>query len=242
MELEIRNFLISILDVVFPIYCLGCNKEGEWLCDTCIRALPLKTPVCPLCKRESAAGEYCATCQTQSSLDGIAVAVDYHHVCIQQAIKTLKYHFVPALNEGLGKILVRCIQFNLEQSTGLARFFVNFNKVVFIPVPLHPRRLRWRGFNQAAILAQAVSGHFRLAYNDMDLRRIRYTKSQARLHARERLHNLADSFAWRGGDLSGRNILLIHDVATTGATLQECAKVLKTAGAGSIWGLVVARN
>jgi ComF family protein len=248
-----RNFLRNILDVIFPIQCLGCKTEGAWLCEKCLRAIPLKeTDHCPQCKQASSGGAYCEHCRERSLLAGIAVAADYHNSTVAQAIKTLKYRFIPDVGTQLSRLLVWRVQDLARRARqadwlGVAgetpfSFFTDFSNKVIIPVPLHPRRLRWRGFNQAAQLAHGFAKGLELNCNDVDLRRVRYTTSQAQLHADERKKNLENSFVWRGGDLAGRNILLIDDVATTGATLQACGQALKIAGAGRIWGLVVAQN
>lgn len=253
MKLEISNFIRGVLDIVFPIQCLGCRSEGAWLCEQCLRAIPLKEMGhCPRCEQHSVGGAYCEHCRPQSFLGGIAVAADYHNLVVTQAIKTLKYRFMPDVGAQLSRLLVRRAQ-DLARHTQQARwlgvvgetpssFFSDFAGVTVIPVPLHPRRLRWRGFNQAAQLARGFADAFQLPCNEVDLRRAHYTKPQAQLHASERQRNLQNSFVWRGGDLAGRKILLIDDVATTGATLQECGQALKIAGAAAVWGLVVAQN
>lgn len=255
MKLEIRNLIHVILDTVFPIQCLGCKSEGAWLCEKCLRAIPLKEiDHCPQCKQHSAGGAYCEHCRPQSFLEGIAVAADYHNPVVTQAIKTLKYRFMPDVGAQLSRLLVWRVQDLARRAPQSAghwlgtageapfSFFGSFSNIVVIPVPLHPRRLRWRGFNQATQLARGFAEELQLPCNDIDLRRVHHTKSQAQLHASERKRNLQNSFVWRGGDLAGRKILLIDDVATTGATLQACGQALQAAGAAAIWGLVVAQN
>lgn len=110
-----------------------------------------------------------------------------------------------------------------------------------IPIPLSKKRLRWRGFNQAELLARELAAAFAYPLNQ-DLKRIKHAWPQADLNGAERLNNIADSFAWTGTSLGGRTIILIDDVATTGATLNEAARILKTAGAGAIYGLVLAKG
>jgi len=111
-----------------------------------------------------------------------------------------------------------------------------------MPVPLSKKRLKWRGFNQAEIIANILADNFKLEIDAKNLKRIKNTKPQAKLNERERRNNLADCFSWLGDKLNGRNIILVDDVATTGSTLNECAKVLKQAGASEVWGLVVANG
>ena len=119
---------------------------------------------------------------------------------------------------------------------------MNFNGNLVVPVPLSRKRRRWRGFNQAELLARAVAQNYGLTLDSNNLIRIKHKKPQAKLNEIHRLANVKECFAWRGGDLNKKNIILVDDVVTTGATLNECAKVLKAAGAGQVWGLVVAKG
>ena len=113
-----------------------------------------------------------------------------------------------------------------------------------VPVPLHPRRLRWRGFNQSELLAESLAEHFLLQTDALTLNRVRQTMPQADIQEREqRLDNVSDVFSCAHPEnVRGRSILLIDDVCTTGATLNECARVLKENGAKRVVALVVARG
>jgi len=112
-----------------------------------------------------------------------------------------------------------------------------------MPVPLHKKRLRLRGFNQALLLAHGVSLRFRIPLNYDNLVRTRYTRPQVELSGRERAENVRGAFDLiRSAEVCEKKILLIDDVFTTGATMNECAKVLKDAGAGSVTVLTLART
>ena len=114
---------------------------------------------------------------------------------------------------------------------------------VVMPVPLHTKRLRHRGFNQALLLAHGVSERFAMPLNYDNLVRTRYTRPQVELSGRERAENVRGAFNLiRPQDVIDKKILLIDDVYTTGATMNECAKVLKDAGAGSVTVLTLART
>jgi ComF family protein len=117
---------------------------------------------------------------------------------------------------------------------GLAAHYV-------VPVPLHPGRLRQRGFNQAELLARELSRRLALAKPPGDLIRTRATPPQVGHDRLWRLQNVRGAFAWRGADLAGRSLLLIDDVATTGSTLDACAAALRAAGSGPVIGASVAR-
>ncbi len=154
------------------------------------------------------------------------------------SIHTCKYRFIPTFAEPLSIWLAeRITEIDLPLPD------------VCIPVPLHPRRLRFRGFNQSALLADRLAdtltpGLALPVWNDV-LRRTRYTKPQMKTHTRaERLGNLRGAFALIADNtplIRDKSIWLIDDVATTGTTLEECAKILKKAGAKNVFGIVLAR-
>src|SRR3989338_4511610 len=115
MKLEIRNFFRYVLDTIFPVTCLGCNAEGEWLCEPCRRSVQLKEQLtCPLCEKAARYGLCCDRCRTTNGLDGILVAGDYHDALLQRAIKTLKYRFIAGICEGLGRLLARRAMDNIQ--------------------------------------------------------------------------------------------------------------------------------
>jgi ComF family protein len=114
---------------------------------------------------------------------------------------------------------------------------------VIVPVPLHPKRLRERGYNQSALLAKELGKLTGRPVSDSSLVRYTYLAPQARTSSvEERRRNVAGSFACHDRQLEGRSVLLIDDVATTGSTLDDCARALKASGAVSVWGLTLARE
>jgi ComF family protein len=253
---------LFFLDLIFPIECLGCGREGGWLCSACFKKVNLKSKqYCLGCKRENQFGEFCPNCQNHYHLNGVWIASLYEDRLISQAIKSLKYHFVSSLAEDLGKLLIlfvnnlinqnRVLRPGLDKGVDWREFdraknapsaILDFKADLIIPVPLAKKRLRWRGFNQAEVLGKIFAREYDLEINTGGLIRVKHKKPQAKLDEISRQLNIKDCFAWRGGSLSKRNIILIDDVVTTGATLNECAKVLKVNGAGEVWGLVVAKG
>jgi len=237
-----RDFFI---DLIFPIECLCCGAEGEWLCRRCLREVKARaSQYCFHCKRENAFGDYCRACAPGYALDGIWIAADYDNKLVAQIIKSYKYFLVKDLSAVLGKILALFLRDLLNINSFAPRrkkILSGLRSALIMPVPLHPRRERWRGFNQAELIARELAEVMRLEINT-GLKRIKYKQAQAKLKEKERFENIRGSFAWKGGDLSGENIILIDDVATTGATLNECALILKANGAGEVWGLVVAKG
>ena len=229
-----------LLDILFPLLCLACRKKGEWICSDCQKRIPLYIEHrCPVCKKTiTPAGETCRDCYGHSSLDGIFSATFYEIPIISRAIHTYKYRFVPEVSKPLATVLQDAL---LQKDLPLPE--------ALVPVPLHPRRLRFRGFNQAELLArelsQLIAPELSLPVIADALKRIRYTKPQMKTTSRTgRLANLKDAFSvdkTKQALLKNKRVWLIDDVATTNTTLSECAKVLKENGAKSVFGIVVAR-
>lgn len=252
-----RTIWALFLDIVFPVECVGCNQEGIWLCSTCRQAIEIsKNQGCPICRKYEEFGAICPECRPNHSLDGILIAYPYDDKRVSGLIKICKYNFSREVGGILGGLLSSFLdEFLLNQ--GMRRDFSinpalpkrwprvlrNLSDALLIPVPLHPRRKRWRGFNQSEILADSLSENFGLVRDIDGLKRIQYTRPQAKLSKGNRESSMKDEcFAWTGENLHGKRIILIDDVAATGATLDACASVLKKAGAGQVWGLVLARG
>ncbi len=251
-----------ILDILFPISCLGCSKPDVWLCPKCFRSLPISSRhSCPQCGQANKNSTYCSKCSNNFYLNGIWVASDYNNPLLANTIKKFKYNFIKDLRRPLALLLALYLrqilnQFRLtnQNLTGgkiwkkfsrldsCPKLILNFSETLVINVPLHKKRFQWRGFNQAKLLTDSLSQRFFLGQNSDNLIRKKHTKAQAKLNKQERQSNVLDSFAWTGHNLDGRHILLIDDVASTGSTLNECAKALKKNNAGEVWGLVVARG
>lgn len=244
---QATKLVLYLADIIFPRECLGCGQNGQWLCLTCLRSINWRVlQTCPQCLHPNLWGEYCDTCYV--NLDGIMVAGNYEDPLLKQAIKAYKYRLAKELAEPLSWCLIIFLGRLLKESSvlkaksALPKLFDYFNHCLVIPVPLSKRRQAWRGFNQSALLAKTVADFFNLTLDNQHLKKIKHLKPQAQLNKKERLINIKNSLVWQGADLHQRNILLIDDLTTTGATLSECAKVLKAHGAGEVWGLVLAKN
>ena len=149
------------------------------------------------------------------------------------AIHELKYGKKSHLAGSLGPLLASCAENWLGPSDGL----------LVMPVPLHPQRLRERGFNQSLLLARHVASRIGADLDYLSLRRTRFTRPQTQLTSDERRKNVRRAFGVVGNaSLKGRSVLLIDDVATTGSTLNECARALKKAGVKEVYCLVLART
>jgi len=226
------------LDVLFPIRCIGCQKENFWLCDTCLTHVTIQTEhVCGVCEKMiTPDGRTCHSCKKKNMLDGLIVATSYANSFVSHAIHLYKYRFVPDLHTSLGNLLVKAFQ---KTDIPLPD--------IIIPIPLHPRRLRWRGFNQSFLLARHLSKkllpQFEIPLKEC-LVRNRYTSPQMEIkNYHSRKQNLAGAFSMaEKEDVKNKTVLLVDDVATTGSTISECAKVLKKAGAKEVFAIVIARQ
>jgi len=232
----------AVADTLFPKRCVGCGRPDTYFCDTCLSRVPRKrSHVCPVCQTAvTPHGMTCLACRKRSSLSGVfSVSTFREDRIVSEAIHVLKYEYVPDLAEPLGRLLAERVRDTELPLPDLV-----------LPVPLHPWRERYRGFNQSALVAAAFLRHFLpelgLPLRTDLLRRTRFTLPQARSRsAAERRKNLRDAFALDSSveksELRGKNVWLVDDVATTGATLEECARVLKKSGIARVHGIVVAR-
>jgi len=226
---KIKTF---ILDLLFPLKCAGCGKLDFCLCPGCFAKIVLvKSPTCPNCQTLTKKGQFCQRCYSKIKphLNGLVTAAYFREGPLKKAIHQFKYEFVRDFSVPLGAFLASSIK---ER---------DFSDFLVIPIPLSRKRFLWRGFNQAELLAKEVCQKNGLKLNGQILRRIKNTTPQIELSREERRENILGAF--RANDLQGgQKILLVDDVYTTGATLNECARVLKEAGADKVWGLVVAKD
>jgi len=236
-----------ILDTVFPIRCISCNRYNKWVCKKCLAEINIqKEQVCPICKKVSNSnGEVCFSCKDAQCIDGVLVASFYRQAkkktLLAELIHYYKYRFIIDIGQSLGEILRQAL---LTSTLPLPD--------IIIPIPLHPRRLRWRGFNQSLIMAHYLEKNltpgFTIPVSDQLLLRNRYTKPQMEIKNRyQRRSNVSKAFIidkenLKKVPLKNKIVLLVDDVATTGSTLFECAKVLKKSGAKKVYEVVLARQ
>ena len=220
------------LNLLFPQWCIGCGKEGALICSSCQSSLPrVMPPLCPRCGRPQPSGILCPSCVSwRAEIDGIRSPFRFDGV-MRQAIYQFKYRNLRALAAPLAKLLNDYLVTNPVPGD------------VLVPVPLHRKRMRERGYNQSSLLARKLGKLIRLRVVDDCIVRKRHAAPQARTATvEERQRNVADAFACRDDRLRDKQVLLIDDVSTSGATLDACAAVLKASGAISVWGLVLARE
>lgn len=184
-------------------------------------------------------GQTHGICQEKTALDGMIVAAEWEDKILQEAIHKYKYNFVQGLAEPLSKILIQ----KIKRPEQLALW--QGQKIILVPVPLHKKRYRWRGFNQAELLTEKVGEYFHWEINRDFVARVRYTKPQAKLKKEEREQNIIGAFGVNmltAEQPVEKIVILVDDVLTTGATMDECAKSLKQKGIKTVWGLAIARG
>jgi len=222
-----------LLDLLFPQRCIGCQREGEIFCSACSGAAPhLQPPLCQHCGLPMADGlSLCHACRTHPlKLDGLR-SVFYFEGVIRQSVHHLKYSNLRALAMPLALLMRDYLE------------TVPLPGEILVPVPLHRRRLKERGYNQSALLAHELGRLANLPVLEGSLVRQRDTPPQARTtSAEERRYNVAEAFACADLRLKGKKVILIDDVATTGATLEAAAQALRNAGTSSVWTLTLARE
>jgi len=236
--IKFKNYL---LELIFPTFCLQCHRPGIILCEECLKTIkPLSLQVCPICEKTVVLnGEVCRPCQQRfrPAIDNLIIASNYHNKLLAKSIHLLKYKFVRDLAPPLARVLNNTIK-------KLAIPTPDF----ILPIPLHPRRLRWRGFNQANLLAKELSdkllpGLTIPVIDDLIIRK-KYTPAQKNIgNYKARQENLKNAFQInKNTDLAGKNILIVDDVTTTGATILNYAKELKKLNPKTISAVVLGRQ
>ncbi|MDP3880512.1 MAG: double zinc ribbon domain-containing protein [Dehalococcoidales bacterium] len=220
------------LNLLFPQKCIGCGRGGAFICASCSISLPrLLPPLCPRCGRPQPSGILCPGCVSwQAAIDGIRSYLRFEGVA-RQMVYQLKYKNLRALSTVLAQFLSEYLLANSVPGE------------VLVPVPLHEKRLRERGYNQSGLLARELGKLTGLPVVNDCLIRQRHTAPQARTTTvADRYTNITGAFACCDRRLEGKKVLLIDDVATSGATLDAAAAALKAAGATAVWGLTLARE
>jgi len=225
------------VDFFFPNVCVICGKNTNntksSVCHTCIQKIDyIKSSHCVTCYQPLPdGGAHCWQCKRTKYHFEIIIAVGKYSGILRELI--LKFKEKDFLKENLGEILLNALKSNL-----------NIDKIDYIvPVPLSKKREFYRGYNQAMLLAEYISGKTGKNIIVNNLIRVKNTKAQYELNREERLLNLKDVFELKEPwFFKNKSIVIIDDIATTCSTLEECSRVLKKSGAKNVYGLVLARD
>jgi len=249
----------TIINLLFPIYCLGCEQEGKFICSACFGKIKINK-------------KYYFD---KADILKKTIVTGYHQdELLKQAIYKYKYNFIKDLSKPLGQLMINKMLKDIKKKC-------NFKKFILIPIPLHFKRLRWRGFNQAELLAQIVSQELNIPVINNLLIRTKHTLPQVKIQKafqrRQNIHNVFDlvsfprkressnKLIWipnpsRGGqtqvgndksirrpifnanNFKNKTFILVDDISTTGATLGEAARILNALNPKQIWGLVLTKD
>ena len=244
------NVFKKIIDLIYPPRCHICKKflwenraeknHKELLfCQPCFDGFSeITSSLCPICGRPLAAldeeDHVCEDCLRKRPFFDKAGAPYLYEGGLMSAIHQFKYDGKSYMAGSLGHLLALFARKWLKEMDDC---------LIMMPVPLHPKRLRERGFNQSLLLARYMASMMVAELDFLSLRRIRYTRPQTGLKSNERRKNVRRAFELKDRQtVKGRTIVLVDDVATTGNTLNECARVLKRAGCDKVFCLVLART
>ena len=231
----------TFVDLLYPVACAHCERpveSGRTLCANCLEdASEIVAPYCETCSQpfygEIDGPFFCADCMDRKFAFDCAVSAYRSRGMVRELIHRFKYEGHFHLRRPLSVLLRRAMDDGRIRSRAVD---------ALVPVPLHPRRQRERGYNQAEALCRLLGREAALPVW-LALRRVRFTETQTHFSREERLNNLRGAFAARPRwPLAGKHLLLVDDVFTTGSTVHECARVLRRAGAASVRVLTVARG
>lgn len=225
------EYLKAIWDIIFPKKCINCNREESYLCEDCLSLIEINPFTYCLCEKMEKRNK-CENCKNRS-LDKILSASSFNNHIVKEAIHKLKYGYIEELSIPLTLLILNHLQtINCQIDNS---FFI-------IPVPMHIKKKRKRGFNQSEEIAKLISKSTNIPLSTT-LIKTKKTKPQMELNRIERIKNIKDCFAVKDKkEILNKKILLLDDVYTTGTTMNECAKILKESGAKEVWGLTIARE
>ena len=231
--LPIADLYWGLIDILFPPRCSGCGQWGVRFCDLCMNnVICIEEPICIICGEpvKSQVQEMCLRCSSTSrNFDGIRSWAHYQG-SLQKAIQKLKYQ----KDIGLANILVK----------PLITLFMEMNwKIDLITaVPLDQVKLTRRGYNQAALISKPIARFTGIPYHQKALTKRYPNKPQVGLSEEERLFNVMDVFVSSPEKVTGKTVLVVDDVVTTGATMDACSVALKASGAQAVYGISLARS
>jgi len=243
MICEAKEIVSGLADILFPPKCPACETvlthDREYpFCPECLSTISFTaSPLCTSCglpfTETEGANHLCEDCILSKPPFSIARSLGKYESALLDTIHLFKYHGKISVGEDLGRMMAKACYDSIEIE----------NYSLIIPVPLHPKRLREREFNQSLILARQISKKFSIPLDFIALRRKIRTEAQVNLSGRQRMANVRSAFEVADRSrIEGKKILLIDDVYTTGSTAKECSKILMKSGAKEVAVLTLART
>ena len=236
------SFKNIFLDAIFPWHCCFCKKEVRLfpLCPNCQKSILINHSfICPIChKRIINLTNKC--CSKNNFIYALGSATSYKDPILKKALHLFKYQHIISLQQPLSNLMIKFLK--------NAHFITQFNSrdVLLVPVPLYSKKQKQRGYNQSELLAKNLSLYFKFSLNSEFLLRIKNNSSQTKIQSfdkkKENVNNIFQCSEKNTVLLKNKLVLLIDDVYTSGATMQEAAKILKQHGAKKIIGLVLAKG
>ena len=221
----------SGFDWLYPPQCGGCGKAGKRWCDECVGKVERITPpICPICGKKQRTEMVCDQCASEPPSFVALRSWAVYLGPLRRAIQRLKYQRDVAMGEILARPLVDLLK-NMNWSIDL-----------IVPVPISLARLKERGYNQVSLLARPISLGLELPYRARALLRVRETQSQVGLSAEERRLNVKGVFQAEPRLVTGKSVLVVDDIMTTGSTMNECSLALMRSGARQVFGVTLARS
>lgn len=229
----------TLIDMSYPLKpkCLFCGSQENinyfGLCKYCVSLLPyISKPVCTRCGKPYSHGvshDACSLCLNTEMYFEKGYTVFEFSGIVQNTLYRLKYGGETELADVFGKLMADYAA-ELKEHINL-----------IIPVPLHIEKLKKRGFNQSWLICKALGREWGIDSSDKALVRSRYTESQINLSKKQRLSNVRGAFALNSRfKIQGKSVLIVDDIMTTGSTLNECSRMLKSGGASHVYALTAA--
>lgn len=220
----------TFIDWLFPPVCAGCGKEGEVFCPECLATLRLiKQPNCRYCGASLDKAGICAYCSERMPPYKEVFTYAAYSGSLREGILSMKYQKNFWLGEVFSQLLIQALE--------TKKWPID----IVMPIPLGEEKLEERGYNQAALLSAPIAKHFGWIHDQRSLMRIKEIRSQVALSREQRFENVRFAFLAEHAKKSGQTVLLVDDVFTTGATLSDAARALRSAGYDEIYAITLAK-
>jgi ComF family protein len=227
---SLYHFIWQTADWLYPPVCAGCGKPDSRFCRDCFsQVITIAKPICEICGAPIQPNEKCPECEDHPPRFDRLRSWSVFSGPLREALHSLKYKS----NLGIAEILAQPLISILNEE--------KWDFDVVIPIPLGKSHLRQRGYNQAQAIARPISLAMNRVLLSNAVTRVKETSSQINLTPVQRYANLQDAFLANPAKLNGRKVLLVDDVATTGATLNSCAEALRAVGVSKVYCITVAK-